>query len=519
MISEAGSGHERHLNVPNSDQVLDQDPAGYARPDQDMSGSLPEEVDVQREVEDALGSMSLMDMADGESPASPAANTGLQRGTVVGIQGDDILVDLGGKSTGVLPIKQLGEEPVPAIGSTIEVMVSSYNEAEGLLVLSRQDAVLAAAWDTLQVGQTVEGRVTGHNKGGLELKIDGIRAFMPISQIEQYRVDEDLSGYADRRLPCKVIEIRRKEKSVVVSRRAFLEEEASRNREQRLQALEVGQVVTGRIKNIMPYGAFVDIGGVDGLLHVGDMGYGRVNDPREVVQEGQELQVKILKFDPETKKIGLGLKQLMADPWTGADVKWPVDTVVRGRVTRLADFGAFVELEPGVEGLIPIGELTFERRVGHPREVVNPGDIVEVRILSVDTARGRISLSLKRAGEDPWIGASVRWPSEGMVDGTVKRITAFGAFVELAPGVEGLIHISEVSDGHVREVGDVLKVGATIQARVLSVDEERRRIALSLKQSSAAPDYDALEAMATSDRPERPDKPRRKKPLRGGLDR
>ncbi len=469
---------------------------------------------LQQEVDAALGTMSLMDMADEPRVTTNGSSADLRRGTVAAIQRDDILVDLGSKSTGILPIKQLGEEPVPEVGDTIEVLVTGYNESEGLLVLSRKDAVLAATWDSVKKGQRVEGRVIGFNAGGLELRVDGLAAFMPFSQVERHRVDEDdIALYVNKRLPCQVIEIRRKDKTLVVSRRALLEREAADARAHLFESLQEDQDVRGTVRSIMPYGAFVDIGGADGLLHVRDLGYARIEDPASVVHVGQELTVRVLKIDRENKKIALGLKQTLADPWTDAVSKWPVDELVSGRITRLTAFGAFVELAEGVEGLVPISEMTFGRRIGHPKEVVQEGEIVQVRVLAVDIERHRISLSIKRVGEDPWMGASIRWTTDSVAEGTVTRLTEFGAFVELASGVEGLVHISELSQGHVHSAGDAVKVGQTVQAKVLGVDEERRRISLSIKQLSTVPEYTGT---AEPTEPAKPKK--RKKPLRGGLE-
>ncbi|MEE9296769.1 MAG: S1 RNA-binding domain-containing protein [Phycisphaerae bacterium] len=476
------------------------------------------DADLQNEVDSALSDASLLDidLFDAPAPSSEPTAEEIRRGTVVAVQRDDILVDLGGKSTGVLPAKQLGDDPVPSVGDDIEVIVTGYDEAEGLVLLSRKGAVRAATWETLTVGADIEGRVTGHNKGGLELVVDGIKAFMPISQIDLARVeDEDLPSFLNQRLRCRVSEIRRHEESLIVSRRAAMEQEAAEAREELLNTLAVGQVVSGTVRSIMPYGAFVDIGGADGLLHVRDMGYARINDPKEVVHEGQQLQLKVLKIDRQEQKIALGLKQTLANPWTDAETKWPVDTIVSGRVTRLADFGAFVELAEGVEGLIPISEMSFERRIERPKEIINENEVVKVRVMSVDTGRQRISLSLKRVGDDPWLGASVRWPEGSVASGVVTRVTGFGAFVELTPGVEALVHISELAEGRVQNVAEVLKQGQTVDAKVLSIDEDRRRISLSIKQLAMMPDYTG----AGSDEPE-PEMPKRKrkKPLKGGLD-
>ncbi|MHC4982179.1 MAG: S1 RNA-binding domain-containing protein [Planctomycetota bacterium] len=486
---------------------------GEMNRDSDSQGGENLDDELKREIEDALGEMSLSDLADleaGKAPRGRGEARNVRRGKVIAIHGDDIFVDIGGRSDGLLPAEQFREEPLPKVGETVEVTVEGYDEENGLVLLSREGAVQAAAWETLEEGQLVEARVTGYNKGGLELTVGRIPAFMPISQIELFRVEE-LAPYVNQKLQCLVSEINRGEGSVIVSRRELLEAQAEEARRRLWETLAEGQTVRGVVRSIMPYGVFVDIGGVDGLLHVSDMSHGRVEDPAGVVREGQELEVMVLKVDRDRRRVSLGLKQIMADPWEGAEVKWPVDTIATGRVTRLAEFGAFVELAEGVEGLIPIGELSFERRVRHPREVVSAGELVKARVLSVDGERRRIGLSLKRAGDDPWVGASVRWPAGSVVEGRVTRLADFGAFVELAAGVEGLVHISELSEGRVRAVGDVVQEGDLVQAKVLSVDEERRRISLSVRH--------AADASAQRPAPDGPKSERkRKKPLRGGLD-
>ncbi len=469
---------------------------------------------LQRELEDALGDLGTGSFLDA-GPGGPVGSApGVRRGQVIAIHKDDIFVDMGGKSQGVLSTSAFEDEPLPQVGDMVEVTIEGYDRGDGLLLLSRKGAVTAATWQSLDEGQIVDGRVTGHNKGGLELDVDGIRAFMPISHIELVRV-EDLAPYVNRRLKCQVIDVNAEERSITVSRRAVLELEAEQARENALASLTEGSLVTGVVKSIMPYGAFVDIGGVDGLLHVREMSHGRTEDPNTVVRIGQRLEVMIVKVDRESRRISLSLRQAMPDPWADAATKWPVDTVVSARVVKLEGFGAFAQLEDGVEGLIPISEMTYERRIAHPREIVNVGDVVKVRVMAIDLERKRISLSLKRAGDDPWLGAAARWPANSLVEGVVKRIENYGAFVELTTGVEGLVHISELSDTHVRSVGEVVKIGQTVQAKVLSVDEDARRISLSIKQVAAMPEYTGPET--ASPEPEKP-KAKRKKPLKGGLD-
>jgi len=472
---------------------------------------------LQQELDAALGGMSLEDILDAEQAEqagqAPAAegDSDVKRGTVIAVQGDDIFVDMGGKSEGVLPVNQFADEPLPAVGDVIEVQVTGYDASEGLIQLSRKGAVLAATWDSLEEGQVVEGRVAALNTGGLELNVDGIRAFMPISQIELSRV-EDLAPYVNQKLRCKVIEVRKD--NIVVGRRELLEEQAAEARAETLAALTEGTTVSGVVRSIVPYGAFVDIGGVDGLLHISDMSYSRVEDPNSVVKEGQELEVVVLKIDAENQRISLGLKQAKPDPWHNAELKWAVGEIVTGRICRLADFGAFVELEEGVDGLIPISELSFERRIKHPADVVNVGDVVRVRVLKVQADRRRISLSLKRVGDDPWVGAAARWPQDATVEGVVSRVADFGAFVELTTGVEGLIHISEMSSARVRAVTDVVSEGDTVRAKVLSVDEEKRRISLSLKALESSNQHASAAATGEPAKPA----PKRDKPLKGGLE-
>jgi len=491
-----------------SDEILDLPDDGRFRPAETLDD------DLQRELDEALGEMSVFDMVDAEETAR-GGEEGTRKGRVLAIHGEDVFVDLGGKSPGILPARQF-EDELPKINDVIEVVIERYEPDEGLVMLALPGAARQADWSTLEVGQIVEGRVIGHNKGGLELDVNGIRAFMPISQIEIFRVD-DLPSYESERLRCEVIEVDRAERNLLVSRRVLLEREAAEAREKLFETLEIGQTVEGTVTNIMPYGAFVNIGGVDGLLHVRDMSYRRISDPNEVVHPGQKIKVVVLSFDRETRKVGLGLKQIMPDPWAEVETKWPVQTVVEGRVSRLAGFGAFVELEEGVEGLVPIGEITYERRISHPSQVLSEGQMVRVRIMEVDLERQRMSLSIKQAGDDPWMGASARWPENTIAEGTITRVTDFGAFVELTPGVEGLIHISELSNTRVTRVTDVVKEGETVQAKVLNVDEDQRRISLSIKQLATVPEYTGPTEAASE--PEKPKKSKkRKKPLKGGLD-
>ncbi len=458
---------------------------------------------LQKEIDDALGAMSVEDLLNEQIASAPATSSDGQAdiglvarkvtpsgqklyvSIVQAIDGDNIFVDLGGKSQGLLTTGQFDDDDLPNVGDEVEFSISKRTTDDGLVMLSRAGAVEAASWDSLEVGAVVAGTVTGHNKGGLEVKVNSIRAFMPISQVERFGgVDADaLPDYVNQKITATVMECRPRDKKLVISRRAYLDSQAEVNRAAIFETLNEGDTVTGTVKTIMPYGAFVDIGGADGLLHVREMSYARVNNPRDVVQEGMELSVKVVSIDREKEKIGLSLKAAKPDPWLVVATNYHEGDRVSGTIVKLMDFGAFVALEDGIEGLIPVSELSF-KRVHHPKEVVAEGQVVELKVLSVDPSRQRMSLSIKQLGDDPWTGASARWTPGAMMTGTVMRTTDFGAFVELAEGVEGLVHISELSDQHVKNVEAVVREGDSVEVRILDVNEETHRISLSMKAES-----------------------------------
>jgi small subunit ribosomal protein S1 len=474
-------------------------------------GGLDE--NLQREIDEALGDQSVEELLAQKLPPAKADEAGEapQRGQVrharvVSIDRQAVLVELGGKDQGMVPLSQFANPP--ETGDVIELQVVRYDRDEDLWVLSRQGAVEQATWDELEVGTIVDAFVEKSNKGGLEVRFNRIKAFMPVSQISMYRV-ENPDDYVGSRLRCQVIEFNPAEKRVIVSARAVAELEAERRKEQLLEEIAEGDVREGIVRQVMPYGAFVDLGGIDGLVHVSELSHQRVEKPEEVVKAGQAVQVKVLKIDRENDRISLSMKQIGPDPWDSVADNYAPGSKVAGRVINLQNFGAFVEVEPGLEALIPISELTWSGRVRHPSSVLEEGQTVEAVVLEVDPERRRMSLSIKQMESDPWAGASERFPAGSEQTGTVKRIADFGAFVEVAPGVEGLVHISELSDQHTRRVEDAVQVGQTVKARVLEVDEEKRRISLTMKSQSAA---------ATPEpEPERPKK-KRKRPLRGGLD-
>ncbi len=434
-------------------------------------------------------------------------------GTVVNISEDDIFIEFGPKSQGVLPRNQFGKKETVEPGRRIDVVVERYDEETGLLILARKGAIQRATWANLSKGMIVEGRATGVVKSGLELDVQGIRAFMPLSQISIIPM-KDTSVLLNQKVRCVVLEVNARKKNLLVSRRKVLEIEAKESKEKLLTELEAGQTRKGIVRSLTEYGAFVDLGGIDGLLHVSDMSWSRVNKPGDVVEVGQEIEVSVVKIDTERGRISLSLKETTPDPWAGVSDRFPAGTSVKARVVRLASFGAFAEVESGVEGLIPISEMSWSR-IRTSNEAVREGDMVDTVVIRVEQKDRRIALSMKQAQKDPWAEVLESFPAQSLVTGKVTRLTDFGAFVEIVSGVEGLIHISELSTEHVKACSDVVKEGQEIETRVLGVDLENRRISLSIKAVKVQ-EVTAEQIEAIAQEPAKPPK-KRKKPLRGGL--
>ena len=409
------------------------------------------------------------------------------RGTVVGLSERGVVIDFGYKSEGIVnpaEFTENGELTVKA-GDEVEVLVKSMETADGLPVLSRADAVRMKAWDDLENayrdGTSVKGRVLDRIKGGLRVDIDGIAAFLPGSQVD-VRPVRNLDSLRNQIVEAKVIKLNRKRSNVVLSRKAVIEQENTGRKDQTLLQIEEDIVVEGQIKNLTDYGAFVDLGGVDGLLHVTDMSWGRLQNPGELFRVGDTIQVKVLKFDRERERVSLGYKQLLPDPWSSVEERFPVGTRVPGRIASVADYGAFVELENGVEGLVHVSEMSWSKRVKHPSKLVNPGDAVEVEVLSVDPKARRISLGMKQVKENPWQTLHERYQVGTRVHGRVRNLTDFGAFIEIEDGVDGLVHVSDISwSRRIKHPSEVLKKGQEIDAVITSIDSENRRLSLSIK--------------------------------------
>jgi small subunit ribosomal protein S1 len=480
---------------------------------------------LEKEINDALGGMSVEDlMGEGKAPAvvsasegaaaAPPRQAGMRHGKIISINKDDVFVDFGGKSQGVVSMAQFEVEP--KVGQEMDFVVDRYDPAEGLLILSLKGATATnVSWETLEVGQIVEGTVTGVNKGGLELEVKSMRAFMPAGQVELFHVP-DFAQYVGQRVTAEVMQFDREGRNIVLSRRNVLEREREEAKTKLMEEIQEGQTRRGTVRSVMDFGAFVDLGGVDGLIHVSELALRRVKKASDVIKVGDVVDVKIVKIDRETGKLGLSLKQAMPDPWVDAAAKYPVGTTLTGRVMRVEAFGAFVEAEEGVEGLLPVSEMSWQR-IKHPSDLVKEGDTVKLVVLSLDPVARRMSFSMKQAGPDPWKTVSQRYATDMIVSGTVTRTAEFGAFVELEPGLEGLVHISELADQRVRAASDVAKVGQQVQVQVLDVDPEARRMSLSIKRAKAAGAQAAAEASAATAAAQ-PQKPKKKIELRGGLD-
>lgn len=470
------------------------------------------DAEMDRAVDEAFAGVSLDAlMAADPVQGSRAYLSGPMTGTVHSINpAGDILIELDSKNQGLAPLDQFETEP--AIGAKVDVVVERFDEREGVYRLNKKGAAVSSVeWDTLYTGQILEGNVEAMNKGGLELKIGSMKAFMPAGQVD-IAFHKDLSTFIGQRVKVVVQKADRKARSLIVSRRAIIEQERGEQRAKLFEELAEGQTRRATVRSVMEYGAFVDLGGADGLIHVSELTHRRGTKVEDVVRVGDLVDVKIIKFDKETGKISLSLKQLMADPWAGIESKYPVGAQVTGRVTRIEKFGAFIEIEEGMEGLLPVSEISWQR-VNHVNDVLKPDDIIKLSVISLDAGAHKISLSLRQAGPDPWKTAAERFAVHQVVPGTVTRIVDFGAFVELEPGLEGLIHISELSDQRIRSAGDAVKPQQAVEVRVLEIDATKRRISLSLKQART-PKADIATTPATPAKL----RPQRKGELRGGLE-
>jgi small subunit ribosomal protein S1 len=419
------------------------------------------------------------------------------RGKVLAIDNDHIQIDIGFKSEGMVPAWEFMDDDgtvLVRVGDEVDVLLEEAEDEDGRIVLSKEKADRLKVWDDISraylAEEPVEGIVVARVKGGLAVDI-GVKAFLPGSQVD-LRPVRNLESVVGQRLKFKIIKFNKRRANIVLSRRALLETERKKLRETTLQTLAPGQIVDGVIKNLTDYGAFIDLGGIDGLLHVTDMSWGRVNHPSEIFQVGDEIKVKVLKFDSENERVSLGLKQIQPDPWIDASMRYSIGKRITGRVVSLAEYGAFVELEPGIEGLIHVSEMSWTKRIKHPSKVVAVGDSVEAVVLDVDERDRKISLGMKQIEPNPWSVIEERYPVGTRVTGTVRNITNFGVFVGLEEGIDGLVHVSDISwTEQIKHPSEKFNKGDRVEAVVLKIDKENEKFSLGIKQLQPNP-WDAI---------------------------
>ena len=439
---------------------------------------------------------ALLDETFGESGAFEGS---VVKGIVVEIDGDFAVIDVGLKSEGRIPLKEFGIPGRPAdikAGDDVEVFIERYEDKNGEVMLSREKARREEAWTQLeksfQDNQRVTGVIFGRVKGGFTVDLSGAVAFLPGSQVD-IRPVRDIGPLMGTPQPFQILKMDRSRGNIVVSRRAVLEETRAEQRSELIESLKEGQILEGVVKNITDYGAFVDLGGVDGLLHVTDIAWKRINHPSEALHIGQSVKVQVIRFNSETQRISLGIKQLEADPWEGVEQKYPVSAKFVGRVTNITDYGAFVELEPGVEGLVHVSEMSWTKKNVHPGKIVSTSQEVEVMVLDVDAQKRRISLGLKQTMANPWEGFLEKFPVGTEVEGEVKNITEFGLFIGLPGEIDGMVHLSDISWDRPGEQAILdFKKGDVVKAKVLDVDVEKERISLGIKQLGADPFKEAI---------------------------
>lgn len=412
------------------------------------------------------------------------------KGTVIAVHARDVVIDIGYKAEGILPLDEFLQPETLTIGSEVEVLFEGFDDVEGMAILSKRKADRQKTWNDIlsnaEEGAIVEGRIVRKVRGGFMVDI-GMEAFLPASlvDIKPVRNQDAFIGLQSKFL---VVKINHKRKNVVVSRKDLLEKNRNEARQEKLSTLKVGQSVHGKVKNITDFGVFIDLGNLDGLLHITDMSWGRVSHPSDLVKLGDEIDVVVIAIDQVKQKISLGLKQKSNDPWATVDERYSIGNQVRGRVVNILPYGAFVELEPGIEGLVHISELSWTKRVNHPSEILTVGMELDVVILSLDQEAKKISLGAKQAQENPWTTVANKYQVGNRVTGAIRNLTDYGAFIELEPGIEGLLHVSDISWTHkVAKPADVLKKGDSVEVMILAVDTDAKKISLGMKQLTDDP--------------------------------
>jgi len=483
-VVEAAPVHEAEPAVEAA-PVAQAEPAGQATP---VAAAPAHETHGLESMDDFSAALAAFEREQAaEAAAVEAYGDKIVSGTVIKQTEKHLVIDVGLKSEGLVPLEQVLDHTGAVKfhpGDVIDVVIER-EEPEGGYLASFEKAQRLRVWDVIEKAANdktpVKGTVVSRVKGGLTVDI-GLKAFLPGSQLE-IRPVRNLDGYLGQQIEVRVIKLNKKRGNVVVSRKEILEEEQTAKRSATLEQLGEGAVMTGTVKNLTDYGAFVDLGGIDGLLHITDMSWGRLTHPRDLVNVGDEIQVKVLKFDKDKQRVSLGFKQLTPDPWLDASERYPVGARVKGRVLSVTDYGAFVELEQGIEGLVHLSEMTWSKRLKHPSKLVKPGDEVETVVLSVNPADRRISLGMKQLLDNPWENLTERYPAGTVVEGRVRNLTDFGAFIEIEDGIDGLVHVSNLSwTKRVKHPSEVVKKGEKVKAVVLGVEPQNRRLSLGIKQ-------------------------------------
>ena len=448
--------------------------------DEPMDLDVGLEEELSREQMEALYSETLQNFSEGE----------VVRGTVVEIAADRVLMDIGYKSEGSVPKEEFPDPDNINVGDTFDVYIERPEDENGMPVLSKLKADRIKNWTHIQrvyeEDGVIEGRIVRRVKGGLKVDI-GIDAFMPASQLT-WRPTGDLERYIGQTMELKIIKLTKRRRNVVVSRRKLIEEQRADEKSRLLSTIEIGQIIKGEVKNITDFGAFIDVGGIDGLLHVTDMSWGRVKHPSQVVSVGQKIEVMVLNFDPQSERISLGLKQKTQNPWQSAASRYPVGGLARGRVVSMTDYGAFVQLEEGIEGMVHVSEMSWTRRVRHPNEILTLDQEVDVMVLSVDPEAEKIALGIKQTQPNPWMELSQRYPIGSVVKGVVRNLTDYGAFIQIEEGIDGLLHVSDIS--WTKKVGhpsEVIERGQELEVKILSIDPQNEKISVGLKQLERDP--------------------------------
>lgn len=412
------------------------------------------------------------------------------KGEILGIIGNDVVIDTGYKSEGIIPISEFDSVEEVNKGDELEVVLESFEDDTGLIQLSKRKADRIRGWEKIvnvyKEGDVVTGKVIRKIKGGLLVDV-GIPIFLPASQIDT-KPPGEIADYIGSEVTCKILKIDEMQQNIIVSRRKLIEEERSKLKREFLDSVEIGQVVKGVVKNIADFGAFIDLGGIDGLLHITDISWGRISHPSEMLAIGDETEVKILEIDKVKEKVALGLKQKSENPWVKVEERYPIGSTIKGQVVNIMSYGAFIKLETGIEGLVHISEMSWTRRINHPTEVVAIGDTVEAIVLNINKEKEEISLSIKQVEKNPWTLIEEKYPSGTKIMGKVRNLTNYGAFVEIEEGIDGLLHISDLSwSKKVTHPSEIVKKGDTIETIVLSVDKEKKRVSLGYKQLKEDP--------------------------------